>query len=63
MLPETYFDLSTDLGDDSLEFLIYNLVRCDHYSNTKRGGLCIHYKSYLLLKVLNMKRMQEYRIF
>ena len=40
-LSETYLDSSTVLDDDSLEIPGYNLVRCDHSTNTKRGGVCI----------------------
>ena len=48
---EMYLDSSTVLGDDSLEIPGYNLVRCDHFSNTTRGGVCVYYKLYLPLKV------------
>ena len=58
-LSETYLDSSTVLGDDCLEIPGYNLVRCDYSTNTKRGGVCVYYKSYLLLKVLNMKHLQK----
>ena len=58
-LPETYLDSSTVLGDDSLEIPGYNLVRFDHSSNTKRGGVSVYYKSHLPLKILNMKHLQE----
>ena len=58
-LSETYLDSSTVLGDDSLEILGYNLVRCDHFTNTKRGGVCVYYKSYLPLKFLDIKHLQE----
>ena len=50
---------STVLGDDSLKIPGYNLARCDHSTNSKRGGVCVYYKSYLPLKVLNMKHLQE----
>ena len=50
---------STVFGDDSLKIPGYNLERCDHSTNTKRGGVCVYYKSHLLLKVLNMKHLQE----
>ena len=39
---ETYLNSSTVLGDDSIEIPGYNLVRCDHPSNTKRGGVCVY---------------------
>ena len=58
-LSETCLDSSTVLGDDSLEIPGCNLVSCDQSSNTKRGGGRLYYKSYLPLKVLNMKHSQE----
>ena len=60
-LSETYLDSSTVLGDDCLEIPGYNLVRCDYSTNTKRGGFCVYYKSYLPLKVLNMKHLQVFK--
>ena len=41
-LSETYNDSSTVLGDGSLEISGYNLVPCDHSTNTKRGGVCVY---------------------
>ena len=58
-MSETCLDSSAVLGDDCLEIPGYNLVRCDYSTNTKSGGVCVSYKSYLLLKVLNMKHLQE----
>ena len=58
-LSETYLDSSTVLGDVSIEIPGYNLLRSDHSSNTKRGGVYVYYKSYLPLKLLNMKHLQE----
>ena len=58
-MSETCLDSSTVLGDDSLEIPGCNLVPCDQSSNTKRGGGRVYYKSYLPLKVLNMKHSQE----
>ena len=58
-MSETYLDSSTVIGDDSLEIPGYNLVRCDHSIKTKHGGVCVYYISYLPLKVLNMKHLQE----
>ena len=28
----------------------YNLIRSDHPSNTKRGGVCIYYKESLVVR-------------
>ena len=58
-LSKTYLDSSKVFGDDSLEIPGYNLVRCDHSSNTKLGGVRVYYKSYFPLKVLNMKHLQK----
>ena len=37
----------------------YNLVREDHPSNSKRGGVCVYYKSSLPFRVINVKYLQE----
>ena len=42
--------------DDSLEVPGYNLFRL---SNTKRGGVCIHYRNSLPLKILGIQYLQE----
>ena len=40
-LSVTYLDPSIQLDNDHLEIPGYNLVRSDHPSNNKRGGVCI----------------------
>ena len=52
-LSETYLDSNTPLNDDNLEISGYTLVRSDHPSNTKRGGVCLYYKNNLPLRVIN----------
>ena len=42
-LLETYLDSSIPANNDNLHIDGYNLVRSDHPSNTKRGGVCIYY--------------------
>ena len=37
----------------------YNLVREDHPSNIKRGGVCLYHKSSLPFRVINVKYPQE----
>ena len=44
-LSETYLDSSID--DGSLEISGYYLLRSDHPSKKKRGGICIYYKNFL----------------
>ena len=42
-ISETYLDPTTALAG-------YNLLRTDHPSNSKRGGVCVYYKNSLALK-------------
>ena len=44
-LSETYLDSTIQSDNDNLEILGYNLVRSDHPSNNRRGGVCIYYKA------------------
>ena len=37
----------------------YTLVRSDHPSNTKRGGVCLYYKNNLPLRVINIGYLNE----
>ena len=58
-LSETYLDSTVSLYDGNLVISGYNLIRSDHPSNTKRGGVCLYYKSYLPLRVLNISYLKE----
>ena len=53
-LSEAYLDSTVPLNDDYLVIYGYDLIRSDHPSNTKRGGVCLYYKNYLPLRVLNI---------
>ena len=44
-LSETYLDSTVPFDDDSLVISGYNLIRSDHPSYTKRGGVCLYYKN------------------
>ena len=37
----------------------YNLVHSGHSSNKKRGGVCIYFKSYLSLRIININYFNE----
>ena len=37
---------------------VYNLVRSDHPSNKKRGGVFLYYKNILSLRVLDIQYLQ-----
>ena len=47
-LSETYLDSSTTSDDDNLAISGCNLIRSDHPSNNKRGGVYIYYKTFYL---------------
>ena len=48
-LSETFLESSIENDDHRLEINGYTLLRCNHLSNTKRGGVCIYYKNHLAL--------------
>ena len=54
---ETYLDSS--ISDESLKISEYYLIRCDHPSNKKCGGICIYYKNFLPLKVTGVGLLEE----
>ena len=58
-LSETYLDTSVPLRDINLEIQGYELVRSDHPSQHKRGGVCIYFRNSLPLKILNINYLQE----
>ena len=58
-LSETYLDSTVPLDDENFVISGYNLIRSDHPSNAKRGGVCLYYKNYLPLRVLNISYLKE----
>ena len=54
-LSETYLNSETPSDDENLEIAGYNLVREDNSTNSKRGGVCVYYKSSLPFRVINVK--------
>ena len=56
-LSETNLDSNILPDDSNLEIPGYNLVRSNHPS--KRGGVCIYYKSYLPLRIININYLKE----
>ena len=46
-LSEIFLDSSIDISDTRININDYSLLRADHPSNTKHGGVCIYYKNYL----------------
>ena len=48
---ETFFDSSITDGDKNIQLKGYNLIRADHPSNKKQGGVCIFYKETLDVRI------------
>ena len=48
-LSEQYLHLSILSGDNNLEIPGYDLIRADHPSNSKWGGVCVYYRNSLPL--------------
>ena len=58
-ISETYLDSNASPDDKNMEISGFNLIRSDHPSNNKRGGICIYYKHLLPLRILNVQYLQE----
>ena len=52
-------DSTTALDDENLEIAGYNLLRADHASNSERCGVCIYYKSFLPLRLIDVHYLQR----
>ena len=58
-LSEAYLNSETSTDDQNLETPGYCLLRANHPSNNKRGGVCIFYRTTLPLRVLNISYLSE----
>ena len=59
-LSETFLDSTIDLNDENINIDGYSILRADHPSNNKRGGICIYFKQSLpLIKRDDLSAMQE----
>ena len=58
-LGETY--LNSSITSDNQDLIIdgYNIIRADHPSDTRRGGVCIYYKKSLPFRNLNTHFLSE----
>ena len=52
-------DSSIISHNPNLEVQGFDLIRADHRSNVKRGGVCIYYKNHLPLKLININFLHE----
>ena len=48
-LSETFLDSSIPNDENRINIAGYSLLRADHPSNTKKGGVCVYYKDFLPL--------------
>ena len=53
-ISETFLDSSFESDDKNLMLEGYNLIRSDHSSNTKRGGVFIYYKESLAVRLVDI---------
>ena len=44
---ETFLNSSIETNDDRISIDGYNLIRADHPSDSKGGGVCIYYKEHI----------------
>ena len=59
-ISETYLNSDISLVDKNLEIVGYTLIRTDHPSNTKRGGVCIYYKDSLVFRLFDICYLEEF---
>ena len=51
------------INNDNLDIDGYNMVCSGHPSNTKHGGVCIYFRNYLPLRVININYLNECIVF
>ena len=57
---ETFLESNISNDDNRINIVEYSLLRADHPSNTKKGGVCIYYKDFLpLLKKDDITDLKE----
>ena len=55
-----YIDPNISSDNNNLNISGYNLMRVDHPSNPKRGGVSIYYKESLAVQILNNVGLPEF---
>ena len=58
-ISESFLDSSITSDEIDLYMNGYEMVRSDHPSDTKRGGVCIYYKDFLSVKIVNTPQLNE----
>ena len=59
-ISESFLDSSITTDDQSLYLNGYEMVRSDHPSDTKRGGVCIYYKDFLSVRIVKTPQIHEF---
>ena len=54
-----YLNHDAFFNDENLRIPGYRLIRIDHPSNQKRGGICIYHRDFLPVKVSNVSYLKE----
>ena len=62
-ISETYLDSTISSDMNNLNISGYNLIRVDHPSNSKRGGVCIYYKESIAVQTLNNIGLPECLVY
>ena len=55
----THLDSSVSKDDNGLSIEGYSLIRADHFSNTKRGGVCIYYNDKISVRQMGNISLPE----
>ena len=64
-ISETHLDSSVSMDDNALSIEGYSIIRADHPSNTKRGGVSIYYNGKISVRQMsntNLPECLEYKI-
>ena len=58
-ISETFFDSSISSDDEDIAIKDYSIIRADHPSNLKQGGVCIYYKESLAVESIDINFLNE----
>ena len=58
-LSETFLNSDISCDYDKLQLARFILIRADHPFNTKWGGVCIYYRNFLPLTLINIHYLNE----
>ena len=58
-LSEIFLNSDISCYDNYLHLPGFDLIRADHPSNSKGGGVCIYYRNFLPLKLMNIHYLNE----